>query len=168
MLAISSRFASYPALPSYLLKGSYDDDDDAVDCLVLTLLLLQGKSALYSLPQFTRLDAQAWCIMASKENDYPMKRLPSNAAILVQPNAEPKSEQKYSQDEADLARYGKKQQLKVRSIHFFCLLIAHFSCWFRETAPFWIDIHNWTYLYANGHLGRIYSVCRDIRSGVNS
>jgi len=47
------------------------------------------------------------------DNEYPMKRLRSVTATPIHTYPEPVSEHKYAQDEEVLARFGKKQQLKV-------------------------------------------------------
>ena len=54
--------------------------------------------------------------VASGDNMYPMKRIYSATAAPAH-NPEPHSEIELNQDEADIARYGKKQQFKVRFSH---------------------------------------------------
>lgn len=50
--------------------------------------------------------------MAIDDVEYPMKRLYSVTDVFGHGH-EPQSENKHSQDEAELARFGKKQQLRV-------------------------------------------------------
>jgi hypothetical protein len=53
------------------------------------------------------------------DEGFPMKRIPSVSANEVHSNQsshEPAIENRYGRDEADMARFGKKQQLKVSRV----------------------------------------------------
>ena len=54
--------------------------------------------------------------MASGDDMYPMERIYSAAAAPGH-SLEPHGETELNQDEAEIARYGKKQQLRVRFSH---------------------------------------------------
>lgn len=53
--------------------------------------------------------------MGFGETEYPLKRIPSVVEASSQ-NLESLNEYSYSRDEVELARYGKKQQLRVRAL----------------------------------------------------
>ena len=55
--------------------------------------------------------------MASGSGLYPMKRIYSTVAVATG-SPEPHSENGYTRDEAEIARFGKKQQLRVRLTSF--------------------------------------------------
>ena len=50
--------------------------------------------------------------MADNGVEFPMKRLYSNTDVFGHGH-EPQAENKHSQDEAEIARFGKKQQFRV-------------------------------------------------------
>ena len=50
------------------------------------------------------------------DEGFPMKRIPSVSANEVASDTEPTIENRYGRDEADMARFGKRQQLKVSDI----------------------------------------------------
>jgi hypothetical protein len=77
--------------------------------LYFSLLSIQDRDC----PQ--KLEAMA---MQTFDDVYPMKRIPPVTATPLQEDREPVSEHKYARDEIELARFGKKQQLKVCWIFF--------------------------------------------------
>lgn len=51
--------------------------------------------------------------MANTEDGYPMKRIVATTVVSTDSAGKPHNPGKFTRDEAELARFGKKQQLRV-------------------------------------------------------
>ena len=87
-------------------------------------------------------------------NMFDLKQVPSvrsRAASKVEHGFNPQ----LSRDERELARFGKKQNLKVRitvaQLDLYVVQVANMD---RCLATLWHDLHSGTYLHGDGDLGR--------------
>ena len=72
-------------------------------------------------------DSNVTKIFRSGENVYPMERLCSDGGpTLVRESG--MEESKHARDREELARFGKRQQLRVSHIHR-CMIFSHSCCW---------------------------------------
>ena len=102
--------------------------------------------------------------MVSDTGEITQKRL-SSVFISQTPGQEPLSEQHYSPDEAGLARFGKRQQLKVHLASQAPCLSLHRSIpfLFREadwylTAQLRPPVYHQPDMHSDGHLGKHFAV----------
>ena len=95
--------------------------------------------------------------MASGDGPLPMKRIYSTTALSSR-SPEPHSENAYTRDEAEIARFGKKQQLRVcptTDAHSSVLLYRLTNI---STATVWPCVYSRAYLHLNDYMGGISDV----------
>ena len=96
--------------------------------------------------------------MAPGDGLLPMKRIYSTTALSSQ-RPEPRSENAYNRDEAEIARFGKKQQLRVCLTSLSCfpaLLLDRLMD--ISPATIWPCVYSRAYLHLDGYMGGISDV----------
>ena len=69
--------------------------------------------------------------LSGSDEQYPMKRLPTKRAGREQKGEPPSEDSRYNEDEAHLARFGRKQQLR-RNFNLVSIFLQPKSCRFER------------------------------------